>query len=33
VVSFVWYPASIFIPLGRVLSFVWSVAVSVVLVR
>jgi hypothetical protein len=32
-VSLVWYPASIFIPLGRVLSFVWSVAVSVVLVR
>jgi hypothetical protein len=31
--SLVWYPASIFIPLGRVLSFVWSVAVSVVLVR
>jgi hypothetical protein len=32
-VSLIWYPASIFIPLGRVLSFVWSVAVSVVLVR
>jgi hypothetical protein len=33
VVSLIWYPASIFIPLGRVLSFVWSIAVSVVLVR
>jgi hypothetical protein len=32
-VSLIWYPASIFIPLGRVLSFVWSIAVSVVLIR
>jgi hypothetical protein len=32
-VSLIWYPASIFIPLGRGLSFVWSVAVSVVLVH
>jgi hypothetical protein len=32
-VSLICYPASIFIPLGRVLSSVWSVAVSVVLVR
>jgi hypothetical protein len=32
-VSLVWYPASVFIPLGRVLSFVWCVAVSVMLVR
>jgi hypothetical protein len=31
--SLVWFPATFFIPLGRLLSFVWSVAVSIVMIR
>ena len=31
--SLIWFPATFFIPLGRLLSFVWSVAVSIVMVR
>ena len=31
--SLLWFPATLLLPLGRLLSFVWSVAVSLVLVR
>lgn len=31
--SLLWFPASILIPLGRLLAFVWTVAVSIVLMR
>jgi hypothetical protein len=31
--SLLWFPASILIPLGRLLAFVWIVAVSIVLMR
>jgi hypothetical protein len=31
--SLLWFPATLLLPLGRLLTFVWSVAVSLVLVR
>ncbi len=31
--SLLWFPATLLLPLGRLLAFVWSVAVSLVLVR
>ena len=31
--SLLWFPATVLLPLGRLLAFVWSVAVSLVLVR
>ncbi len=31
--SLLWFPATMLLPLGRLLAFVWSVAVSLVLVR
>jgi hypothetical protein len=31
--SLVFFPASVLIPLGRLLAFVWSVAVGILLVR
>ena len=33
VISLVWFPASVLLPLGRLLVFVWSIAVGIVLVR
>lgn len=31
--SLVWFPATFLLPLGRLLGFVWSVAVSIILIR
>jgi hypothetical protein len=31
--SLVWFPATVLLPLGRLLSFAWSIAMSVVLIR